>query len=204
MQPQIITALLTLSGTMTGVVGTLVATAYQARVAQKGRAMELASGQQQAATRLHAEHISTRLEQRRTTYLDFMNAVSKLTHLTREDQLDAASSDYEAELEAAARAIEVARDPVILDGPQAVADVAAELCRIPYRLGGAALEVLEHSDGSAERLAAFEAMTEIRDHLLRHYALFCRAGSLAINLDGVGNYADELPWTLDAGGELAR
>ncbi|MGW4227659.1 hypothetical protein ACWEG1_29865 [Streptomyces bauhiniae] len=204
MQTEIITALLTLSGTVTGVVGTLTATAYQARVAQKGRAMELASGEQQAATKLHAEHISTRLEHRRTTYLAFMNAVSKLTQLTRDDQLEAASSGYEAQLEEAARAIEVARDPVILDGPQNVADVAAELCRIPYRLGLAALEVLEHSEGSAERLEAFEAMTEIRDRLLLHYTLFCRAGSLAINLDGVGNYAAELPWTLNASGELPR
>jgi len=201
-QAEITTALIALGGGLFGAATTFGSTAWQSWANTKTRKQELAQGQHQALTQLHVEHVNQRGEQRRESYLDFLKAVSRLARLTREDQ-HATHRDnleeYETMLEAAARDIEVARDPVVLDGPQEVANVAVELCRIPYRLGGAALKVHRNEENGGERQAAMDAMLELRTTMLRGHAEFMRAGSLALNMDGVGNYADQLPWRSGSG-----
>jgi hypothetical protein len=72
----------------------------------------------------------------------------------------------------AAGEIDTARNTVMIDGPQAVAGQAAELCRIPYRLPSAVSAV------------------DIRVNLIRELTRFSVMASAALNLDGVGNHLD--------------
>jgi len=203
-QHQIVTALVGLSGTVTGAALALSGTAWQSYTNSKMRRQELAQGQQQALTQLHVDHVNQRRDQRRNSYLAFMEAVAKFVRLTRDDQVDTLGNTGSGErygelLLAAVGDIDAARDPVILDGPQAVADVAGELCRLPHRVALHAVEILEREPGSDDQLQARTQLRESRDALLRKHTEFMRAGALALHMDGVGNYGTSLPWRPDDG-----
>lgn len=195
MRTQIITAIVGVAGTGLGASLALIGTTWQARIAARSKRQELDQAKEQARTQLYVDHVGQRLENRRTTYIAFMKSVSALTQLTREDAIEAAQRrgdlvEYVAALLSAAGEIEAARNSVMIDGPQAVAEQTAELCRIPYRLAMAASAVCDEPLESEPHRLALEAAMEIRSSLLRELALFSVMASAALNLDGVGNHLD--------------
>lgn len=199
MRTQLITALVGLGGTSLGAILALAGNAITARTTARTKGLELEQLGQQARTQLYVDHVNQRREHRRATYLAFAQAVSALLRLTREEAHEEAklrqrTEDYARELLMAAGAIESARDTVIIDGPQSVARLAAELCRFPYRVASAARVAHDHEIGSADWDSAVEALVAIRLELIRESTKFSMAGSNALNLDGVGNHVEPHSW----------
>ncbi|MFF9861091.1 hypothetical protein [Streptomyces tendae] len=196
MRTQIITALVGLAGTGLGATLTLIGTTWQARIAARTKRQELDQAKEQARTQLYVDHVSQRRENRRETYIAFMGDISTLLQLTREDRIEQARLQGEttahlAELAAAAGAIEASRNTVMIDGPQAVAVQAAELCRLPYRLASAVEEIYEGGLDDNGRQQALQAAIDQRVHLMRELTRFSVMASAALNLDGVGNHLDD-------------
>ncbi|WP_060891824.1 hypothetical protein [Streptomyces europaeiscabiei] len=120
--------------------------------------------------------LGRRMENRRATYIAFMQAVSTLVQATRDDRIDGARLTGEivqhlAEMAEAAGEIDTARNTGMIDGPQAVAGQAAELCRIPYRLASAVSAIYDESldDG---RQQAPQSAVAIRVNLVRELTRF--------------------------------
>ncbi|MEU6122794.1 hypothetical protein [Streptomyces sp. NPDC047123] len=197
MRTQIITALVGVGGTGLGASLALIGTAWQARITARSKAQELAQSREQAYIQLHVDHVGQRLENRRGSYLEFSKAVAALTKLTRVDAIEAAqrqgdTTGYQDSLGEAAAEIEAARNAVLIDGPQAVATQAAELCRIPYRLAELVDAVCGETPGSEPHQRAREAADELRTELIRELVRFSVMASAALNLDGVGNHLGPL------------
>ncbi|MEU8571736.1 hypothetical protein [Streptomyces asoensis] len=197
MRTQIITALVGVAGTGLGASLTLIGTTWQARMTARSKRQELDQAREQASTQLYVDHVSRRLENRRTTYIDFMQAVSQLVQLTREDKIDRArleneTFDHRMQMMEAAGEIEAARNTVMVDGPQAVAIQAAELCRVPYRLAQAVSAIYDEALDDEGRRQAMEQAIEVRTALMRELTRFSVMASAALNLDGVGNHLDPL------------
>ncbi|WP_406360295.1 hypothetical protein OID55_10825 [Streptomyces sp. NBC_00715] len=195
MRVQIVTAAVGVLGTGVGATVALIGTTWQARIAARSKRQELDQAKEQARTQLYVDHVGQRLNNRRSTYIDFMKAVSTLVQATREDRIEVAIHngqviDYLAELSAAAGEIETARNTVMIDGPHAVAGQAAELCRIPYRLADAVSTIYDTSLDDVGRRNALDAAMEIRINLMRELTRFSVMASAALNLDGVGNHLD--------------
>ncbi|WP_327335901.1 hypothetical protein OG384_04505 [Streptomyces sp. NBC_01324] len=177
--------------------------ALSTRSTAKAKQQELEQLSGQAKTQLYVDHVNQRREHRRATYLTFVQAVAALSRLTREDRHRAAklagrTEEYGVELSDAASAIEAARDTVMLDGPHYVAEEAAELCRLPYRVAGAALAAHEHALDSPEWATATGQMDDLRTQMIKKCTRFSVAGSSAINMDGVGNHTEPAPWSTPA------
>ncbi|MFE7648650.1 hypothetical protein [Streptomyces phaeoluteigriseus] len=196
MRIQIITALVGVVGTGLGASLTLMGTTWQARIAARSKRQELEQAKEQARTQLYVDHVSQRLDNRRTTYIDFMKSVSQLVQLTREDKIDGAGLGGEAlahrvQMMEAAGEIESARNTVMVDGPQAVAMQAAEVCRLPYRLAEAVSAIHDESPDSEGRRQAMEGAMEVRVALMRELTRFAVMASAALNLDGAGNHLQD-------------
>lgn len=197
MRTQIVTALVGVVGTGLGASLALIGTTWQARITARSKRQELDQAKEQASTQLYVDHVSRRLENRRTTYIDFMQAVSQLVQLTREDKIDGArltgeTLDHRMQMMEAAGNIESARNTVMVDGPQAVAIQAAEICRVPYRLAHAVSAIYDETLDDEGRRQAMEQAIEVRTVLMRELTRFSVMASAALNLDGVGNHLDPL------------
>ncbi|WP_406128034.1 hypothetical protein [Streptomyces sp. NBC_00989] len=195
MRTQIITAVVGVVGTGLGASLTLIGTTWQARIAAHSKRRELDQSKEQARTQLYVDHVGRRLENRRATYIAFMQAVSTLVQATRDDRIDGARLtgqivQHLAEMAEAAGEIDTARNTVMIDGPQAVASQAAELCRIPYRLASAVSAIYDESLDDDGRQQALQAAVDIRVNLVRELTLFSVMASAALNLDEVGNHLD--------------
>ncbi|WP_327346546.1 hypothetical protein [Streptomyces europaeiscabiei] len=90
MRTQIITAVVGVVGTGLGASLALIGTAWQARRAARSKRQELVQSKEQARTQLYVDHVGRRLENRRATYIAFMQAVSTLVQATRDDRIDGA------------------------------------------------------------------------------------------------------------------
>ncbi|MFF2475080.1 hypothetical protein [Streptomyces sp. NPDC058066] len=200
MNDQLKLALVAAGGALLGALLTFIGSVMQVRTAAKSKKQELGQAKQQAQTQMYVDHVAQRLENRRTSYLTFMQAIEQLLRLTSEDQTDRlrstgpadeqAAVDYGQRLMDAASQIDAARDAIFLDGPQAVAGLAAELCRIPHRLAQSALDT---ALATVDRHAEVQAATiSLRTELMREMVRFSQGASAAINLDGVGNHLDPL------------
>ncbi|WP_159049677.1 hypothetical protein [Streptomyces sp. NRRL WC-3618] len=124
-----------------------------------------------------------------------MQAVSILVQATRDDRIDGARLtgqivQYFTEMAEAAGEIDTARNTVMIDGPQAVAGQAPELCRIPYRLASAMSAIYDESLDDDGRQQALQAALDIRVNLVRELTRFSVMASAAWNMDGVGNHLD--------------
>ncbi|WP_328441220.1 hypothetical protein OHA71_38125 [Streptomyces sp. NBC_00444] len=173
----------------------LIGTTWQARIAAGSKRQELNQSKEQARTQLYVDHVGRRLKNRRATYIAFMQAASTLVQATRDDRIDGARLtgqilQHLAEMAEAAGEIDTARNTVMIDGPQAVAGQAAELCRIPYRLASAVSAIYDDSLDDDGRQQALQAAVDIRVNLVRELTRFSVMASVALNLDGVGNHLD--------------
>ncbi|MEH0469482.1 hypothetical protein ACN6K4_005416 [Streptomyces hayashii] len=195
MRTQIITAVVGVVGTGLGASLALIGTTWQARIAARTKRQELDQSKEQARTQLYVDHVGRRLENRRATYIIFMEAVSALVQATREDKIDGArlngqTVQHMAEMAEAAGRIETARNTVMIDGPQAVSGQAVELCRIPYRLASAVSAIYDESLDDDGRRQALHAAVDSRINLMRELTRFSVMASAALNLDGVGNHLE--------------
>ncbi|MFG2277071.1 hypothetical protein ACGFNQ_00085 [Streptomyces asoensis] len=196
MRTQIITALVGAAGTGLGASLALIGTTWQARITARSKRQELDQAKEQVSTQLYVDHVGRRLENRRTTYIDFVKAVSHLVQLTREDKIDRVrleneTLDHRMQMMEAAGEIESARNTVMVDGPQAVAIQAAEVCRVPYHLAQAVSAIYDGALDDDGRRQAMAQAVEVRTVLMREVTRFSVMASAALNLDGAGNHLED-------------